>query len=136
MDDYIAKVHRLRKAVRARVQAEDLTPDQGAMAVSEELAPIAFEDPKVRAALDKLKGRDRVGVMGEGAALLGGAGAGAALAGSAAGMAGATTLLGSTSLASLLGGVRYDHSDWLGGRVCCGSGSRWLRHCKTHTVRQ
>lgn len=66
MDDYIAKVHRLRKAVRARVQAEDLTPDQGAMAVSEELAPIAFEDPKVRAALDKLKGRDRVGVMGEG----------------------------------------------------------------------
>jgi hypothetical protein len=105
MDDYIAKVHRLRKAVRERVQAEDSTPDQGAMAVSEELAAIASEDPKVRAALDKLKGRDRVGVMGEGAALLGGAGAGAALAGSAAGMAGATTLLGSTSLASLLGGV-------------------------------
>ena len=105
MDDYSAKVHRLRKAVRERVQAEDPTPDQGAMVVSEELAAIAFEDPKVRAALDKLKGRDRVGVMGEGAALLGGAGAGAALAGSAAGMAGATTLLGSTSLASLLGGV-------------------------------
>ncbi|WOE59171.1 hypothetical protein PA12_gene3857 [Pseudomonas aeruginosa] len=105
MDDYSAKVHRLRKAVRERVQAEAPTPDQGAMVVSEELAAIAFEDPKVRAALDKLKGRDRVGVMGEGAALLGGAGAGAALAGSAAGMAGATTLLGSTSLASLLGGV-------------------------------
>lgn len=105
MDDYIAKVHRLRKAVRERVQAEDSTPEQDAMAVSEELVAIGSEEPKVRAALDKLKGRDRVGVMGEGAALLGGAGAGAALAGSAAGMAGATTLLGSTSLASLLGGV-------------------------------
>ncbi|MBX6151908.1 hypothetical protein ISD38_24410 [Pseudomonas aeruginosa] len=105
MDEYISKVHRLRKAVRERVQDESTNPNQDAMAGSGELETIASEHSKVRIALDKLKGRDRVGVIGEGAAVLGGASAGVALAGSAAGAAGATTLLGSTSLASLLGGV-------------------------------
>ncbi|HBO7163475.1 TPA: hypothetical protein L4967_004944 [Pseudomonas aeruginosa] len=105
MDEYISKVHRLRKAVRERVQDESTNPNQDAMAGSGELEIIASEHSKVRIALDKLKGRDRVGVIGEGAAVLGGASAGVALAGSAAGAAGATTLLGSTSLASLLGGV-------------------------------
>lgn len=105
MSEYATKVHRLRKTVRERVQAEGANPDQDTMAGSGELPPIASDHSKVQIALEKLKGRDRVGVVGEGAAVLGGASAGAALAGGVAGAAGATTLLGSTSLASVLGGV-------------------------------
>ena len=63
------------------------------------------ESIKVANAIDQLKGRDRVGVVGEGAVVAGSTVAGAALSGVAAGAAGATSLLGSTSLAGLLGGV-------------------------------
>jgi hypothetical protein len=58
-----------------------------------------------RLAIDKLSARDKVGVAGEGLAALGGAAAGVAAAGTIAGAAGATTLLGSTTLASVFGGV-------------------------------
>lgn len=57
------------------------------------------------AAIDWLKGRDRVGVAGEGLGLVGGAAAGAAAAGTVAGAAGAATILGSSTLGGLLGGV-------------------------------
>lgn len=63
------------------------------------------ESIKVANAIAQLKGRDRVGVVGEGAVVAGSTVAGAALSGVAAGAAGATSLLGSTSLAGLLGGV-------------------------------
>lgn len=63
------------------------------------------ESIKVANAIDQLKGRDRVGVVGEGAVVAGSTVAGAALSGVAAGAVGATSLLGSTSLAGLLGGV-------------------------------
>ncbi len=56
-------------------------------------------------ALEKLKGRDRIGVFGE---LIGtgvGAASGVAASGAIAGAAGASTLFGSSTLGSLLGGV-------------------------------
>lgn len=56
-------------------------------------------------ALGKLEGRDAVGRAGELLGSAGGAAAGAAAAGTIASAAGATTLLGSTTLAGVLGGV-------------------------------
>jgi hypothetical protein len=55
--------------------------------------------------IDKLKGKDKVGVAGEALAAVGGAAGGVAAASTIASAAGASTLLGSTSLASVLGGV-------------------------------
>lgn len=60
---------------------------------------------KLANAIARLKGRDRVGVASEGVLVAGSTVAGAALSGVAAGAVGATSLLGSTSLAGLLGGV-------------------------------
>jgi hypothetical protein len=60
---------------------------------------------KLTNALEKLQGRDRVGVAGEASLVVGGAVAGAAVSSTVAGVAGATTLLGSTSAAGILGGV-------------------------------
>lgn len=59
----------------------------------------------IEEAIHKLKGKDRLGLVGEGMATTGGAVAGASAAGAIAGAAGASTLLGSTTLASVLGGV-------------------------------
>jgi hypothetical protein len=56
-------------------------------------------------AIEKLKGRDKVGKIAEYGAGIGGATVGLAAAGTVASVAGASTLLGSTTLASLLGGV-------------------------------
>jgi len=55
--------------------------------------------------VDKLKVKDKVGIYGEGLAAVGGAAAGAGVAGSLAGIAGASTIFGSSTLASVLGGV-------------------------------
>jgi hypothetical protein len=55
--------------------------------------------------IEKLKGKDKVGVAGEILATAGGGVAGVAAAGTIASAAGASTLLGSTTLASTLGGV-------------------------------
>ena len=59
----------------------------------------------IRLAIEKMRGRDRVGLAGEQLSGAGGAAAGVVMAGTVAGAAGATTLLGSTGLAGLLGGV-------------------------------
>ncbi len=63
------------------------------------------EESKLKNAIAKLDGRDKLGVAAEVMSVAGGAAAGAAAAGTIAGAAGATTLFGSTGLASLLGGV-------------------------------
>jgi hypothetical protein len=55
--------------------------------------------------IEKLKGKDKIGLFGEGLAVTGGGAAGVAAASTLASAAGATTLLGSTSLASVLGGT-------------------------------
>ncbi|MFI3222499.1 MAG: hypothetical protein QX191_05625 [Methylococcaceae bacterium] len=55
--------------------------------------------------IEKLKGKDKVGLSGEALAVTGGGLAGVAAAGTLASAAGATTILGSTSLASVLGGT-------------------------------
>lgn len=101
MDSYWSKVNKLRRAVADRVKREDSEEVQAADSPAEPSAEAA----KLRHALAQLKGRDRVGVLGEAAVVAGSTAAGAALSGVAAGAAGATTLLGSTSLAGLLGGV-------------------------------
>lgn len=59
----------------------------------------------VEQAIEKLKGNDRVGSAGQVLATAGGAAAGASAAGAVAAAAGASTLLGSTTLAGVLGGV-------------------------------
>lgn len=56
-------------------------------------------------AIDKLSSQDKIGVVGEHLAAIGGAAGGIAVAGTVAGAAGATTLLGSSALAGALGGV-------------------------------
>jgi CHASE3 domain sensor protein len=63
------------------------------------------EESKLKNAIAKLGGRDKIGVSAEVMTAAGGAAAGVAAAGTIAGAAGATTLLGSTGLASLFGGV-------------------------------
>jgi hypothetical protein len=63
------------------------------------------EESKLEKAIEKLNGRDKVGVSAEVAATAGGVAAGAAAAGAIASAAGATTLLGSSGLASLFGGI-------------------------------
>jgi hypothetical protein len=55
--------------------------------------------------IEKLKGKDKVGLSGEALAVTGGGLAGVAASGTLASAAGATTILGSTSLASVLGGT-------------------------------
>ena len=55
--------------------------------------------------IQKLKAKDKIGMVGERLTAAGGAVAGMAAAGTIASAAGATTLLGSTSLASALGGI-------------------------------
>ncbi|HRK40377.1 MAG TPA: hypothetical protein PK347_18530 [Burkholderiaceae bacterium] len=63
------------------------------------------EEARVASAIEKLKGRDKVGVVSEYATTAGGIAAGAVLAGKVAAVAGASTLFGSTTLATTLGGL-------------------------------
>jgi hypothetical protein len=63
------------------------------------------ENDDVKAAIDKLRGRDRLGNASQMLTTAGGAAAGASAAGALAATAGASTLLGSTTLASAIGGV-------------------------------
>ncbi|MGQ9951338.1 hypothetical protein ACUS6I_25660 [Pseudomonas aeruginosa] len=65
----------------------------------------APDEVAIKQAVEKMRGRDKLGLAGEHLAAAGGAAAGVAAAGSIASAAGATTLLGSTTLASMLGGV-------------------------------
>jgi len=75
----------------------------------EELTTITTEDSNVaddlNHVIEKLKGKDIVGLSGEALAVTGGGLAGLAAAGTLASAAGATTILGSSSLAGVLGGT-------------------------------
>lgn len=98
MKSYFSQANKLRRALIERVtwkgkEAVPVTDDADS------------ESIKVANAIAQLKGRDCVGVVGEGAVVACSTVAGAALSGVAAGAVGATSLLGSTSLAGLLGGV-------------------------------
>ena len=64
-----------------------------------------YNQEQLEAAIEKLKRKDKVGVLGEVLSTTGGVAGGAAAAGTLASAAGASTLLGSTSLASALGGI-------------------------------
>lgn len=91
----------MKVEVRDEVQAQTRMP----VAPLVELESVVPEVPAIRQAMEKVRGRDRLGLAGEHLATAGGVAAGVAVAGSIAGAAGATTLLGSTSLAGVLGGV-------------------------------
>lgn len=65
----------------------------------------SFDEADVERALKSLEGKDRLGTAGEVAGVAGGTAAGVAAAGAVAGALGGTTLLGSSTLASVLGGV-------------------------------
>lgn len=66
---------------------------------------IETTDAEIKSAIKKLKSKDSVGLTGDVLATVGSAVAGASAAGAVSSIAGASTLLGSTALASALGGV-------------------------------
>lgn len=74
-------------------------------------------------AANSLRGNDKVGMAAQVLAAAGGAGAGASVAGAVASAAGATTLLGSTTLAGLLGGflVTTTPVGWVVGTAAFGA---------------
>jgi hypothetical protein len=63
------------------------------------------ETAGLQSAIDKVSGRDKVGLVAEYGAAAGGAAVGLAASGTVASLAGASTFLGSTALASALGGI-------------------------------
>jgi hypothetical protein len=67
--------------------------------------------------LEALKGRDFIGVAGEFLGGSFGAAAGVASAGPAASFVGVSTLLGSSTLGTLLGGICNFYANWMGVRL-------------------
>lgn len=67
--------------------------------------PSLSDEERLEKSIESLSGKDRIGLLGDGAAVVIGSLGGAAAASSIATAAGASTLLGSTTLASALGGV-------------------------------
>ena len=63
------------------------------------------EEEKIKKAISKLQKKDKVGLAGDGMAVVGGAAAGAAASGTIAAAAGVSTIWGSTTLGSLLSGT-------------------------------
>ena len=63
------------------------------------------EEEKIKDAIEKLKVRDKFGLTGEALGVVASATAGTVASGTLAAMAGATTIFGSTTLGSMLGGV-------------------------------
>lgn len=80
---------------------------QSLMIRSDVGAPAEDESERtaIKQAMDKMSGKDKVGIAGEHLAVAGGSLAGASVAGSIAAAAGATTLFGSSTLAGLFGGI-------------------------------
>jgi hypothetical protein len=92
----------------ADISAEEVKKysDKFAAAIQDVQVSTSTDDNgHIKNAISKLEGKDKIGLVGEGLATLGGAAAGVAAAGTVASAAGASTLLGSTTLASALGGV-------------------------------
>lgn len=92
---------------RAKIAKSSSHKVQGS---SRELPPIEALQPKseedaIRLAIEKMSGRDRLGLAGEYIALAGGSLAGVSAAGTVATVAGASTLFGSTTLAGVFGGL-------------------------------
>lgn len=92
---------------RAKIAKSSSHKVQGS---SRELPPIEALQPKseedaIRLAIEKMSGRDRLGLAGEHIALAGGSLAGVSAAGTVATVAGASTLFGSTTLAGVFGGL-------------------------------
>ena len=85
--------------------------------------PIIHSTDDINEAIKKLQGDDKVGVVGEILATAGGVVAGGIAAGSIAAAAGATTILGSTSIAGVLGGVFVATTPvgWIAGCAAAGA---------------
>jgi hypothetical protein len=84
-------------------------------------------DDDVRAAIEKLQGKDRLGNVSQLLTTAGGAAAGASAAGAVAAAAGTTTLLGSTSLASALAGIAVVSTPigWVAGCAIVGAAAAY-----------
>lgn len=87
----------------------------------------SYSAEDIEKAIIKLKGKDRVGSAGQILTVVGGAAGGGAAAGSIAAAAGATTLLGSTSLAGVLGGVfvAVTPVGWIAGCTIAGAAAAY-----------
>ena len=80
----------------------------------------------IEAAISKLSKSDRVGMASELLNVVGGAAAGASAAGAVAGAAGATTFLGSTTLAGIVGvGIASTPVGWIAGCVLAGGAAAY-----------
>jgi CHASE3 domain sensor protein len=104
------QAHAISNSISSGISQIRSTVDKAVSISKTEKAPhlsenMSEEESKLKNAITKLGGRDKIGVSAEVMTAAGGAAAGAAAAGTIAGAAGATTLLGSTGLASLFGGV-------------------------------
>ncbi|MDH4562308.1 hypothetical protein [Pseudomonas sp. BN411] len=114
-DSYVDRVKKARLAIQKRlkesgtvkVEVREEVQKHTRMPVASvvELQTEASEELAIKQAIEKMRGRDKLGLAGEHLAAAGGTAAGVAAAGTIASAAGVTTLLGSTSLAGVLGGV-------------------------------
>jgi hypothetical protein len=98
------KTATVEQASKYTGQLATLSSKQEILALDSSNKPDAAAD-ELNFVIDKLKGKDKVGVAGEALAAVGGAAGGVAAATTIASAAGASTFLGSTFLASVLGGL-------------------------------
>jgi hypothetical protein len=103
--DFITKTNDF--ALNTKKEAEEYSSKALKTAKETKLSDVTESKPvqKLQSAIDQLKGKDKVGVAGESLATAGGVAAGTVAAGSLASAAGATTLLGSSTLAGVFGGI-------------------------------
>lgn len=98
-------LERMTSSLSSSVQSGLNRATQSKSPLTSESKEFESEEARVTSAIEKLKGRDKVGVVSEYASTAGGIAAGAVVAGKVAAVAGASTLFGSTTLATALGGL-------------------------------
>ncbi len=108
IDSYRNRINQARQSVQERLEAQ--RPKTINFVRHTDAQPLAFSDKpedmrNTHLAIEKLRSKDRIGLAGEHLAAIGGGAAGMAAAGTVAGTVGATTLLGSSTLAGVFGGV-------------------------------
>jgi len=103
--ELITKTNSLASTVKVEIEKRRRDVLKAAKGTKASNPPESGTAEELQSAVDKLKVKDKVGIAGEGLAAVGGAAAGAGVAGSLAGVAGVSTVFGSSTLASVAGGV-------------------------------
>jgi len=103
--EFLTKTNNLASTARGEVEKRSREVLKAAKGTKHSKPPEPGTAEELQSAVDKLKVKDKVGIAGEGLAAVGGAAAGAGVAGSLAGVAGVSTVFGSSTLASVVGGV-------------------------------